>query len=105
MHPEPLPVAERVAVRLLNGCAGRGTDMCEHEAGRGMPCEFAQVAVVPGRLRAVEHPGNRRGTVPADANPSPLVVFFRISHLCVFALHDEGVGGFVEEVIQSHGRP
>ena len=102
VHPEPPAVAERVAVRLLNGCARRGTDMCENAAGRGLPCELAQVAVVPGRLRAVEDSGKRSVAVPADAEPVP--VGGLDSHACVFALHDEGVGGFVEEVIQSHGR-
>jgi hypothetical protein len=31
--------------------------------------ELAQVLVIPGRLDAAEHPGDRAGVVPADAEP------------------------------------
>ena len=55
VHPQPPAVAERVAVRLLDRRAGGGTDVREDAAGRGLACEFAQVAVMPGGLRAVEH--------------------------------------------------
>ena len=67
VHEEPVPVAERVAVRLLHRRAGRGPDVREDERRGDVPRQLAQVAVVPGRLDAAEDARRLLLAVPADA--------------------------------------
>src|SRR5262245_59775856 len=54
VHPQPVPVPERVAVRLLHRRAGGGADVREHEARAQVRRELAQVPLVPGGLDRVE---------------------------------------------------
>jgi len=64
--------------------------------------KLAQVAVVPGRLDALEDAGLVALPVPADAEA---VAVGRLgAQLGVEALVDQGVGGFVEELLQQDRR-
>src|SRR5439155_11928010 len=66
VHEEPAIVAERVAVRLLNGAADRRADVGEEVRRADVVRELVQVVVVPGRLGAVEDARRGRVAVPAD---------------------------------------
>jgi hypothetical protein len=73
VHPQPAPVAERVRVRLLDRRSRRRTDVREEERRGDAGGELAEVAVVPGRVRAAVEPGCRNSLVPAEPKPSPFV--------------------------------
>jgi hypothetical protein len=67
VHPQPLAVVERMAVRQLYGRRRRGADVREEELGLDCAGDLAQVAVVPGRLGALVGPRLSGGRVPPDA--------------------------------------
>src|SRR5206468_12572071 len=69
VHPEPLAVPKRMHVRLLDRAARRGANVREEERRRDARRELAQVAVVPGRVRAAVHPRRLSVLVPTDAEP------------------------------------
>jgi hypothetical protein len=69
VHEQPAAVAERVAVGLLDGRPDRRADVRQEQVRTDVTGELAQVLVIPGRLDAAEDPGNRRGVIPADAEP------------------------------------
>ncbi len=102
VHPQPVAVTERMAVGLLHRSAGGGPDVREDVARRGLHRQFVQVAVVPGGLRAAEQPRRRPVAVPADAEAVPVGGLHAQAR--VLALHDQGVGGFEQQVLQAHGR-
>jgi hypothetical protein len=102
VHPQPATIAERVAVRLLYGRPRRCSDVREDESRADVPGKLAQVAVVPGRLDALEDAGLPALSVPADAEA---VAVGRLgAEPGVEALIDQRVGGFVEELLQQDRR-
>ena len=67
VHPQPAAVPEGVRVRLLDRRPGRGAHVREEERRLDAGGELAQVAVVPGRMRAAVDARQAVGGVPADA--------------------------------------
>ena len=63
--------------------------------------DVAEIAVVPGRLGAVEHAGRVGISVPAD--PEPVAVQGRRAQPRVFALVDQRVRGLDQQLLQEHG--
>jgi hypothetical protein len=69
VHEQPVVVAERVAVRLLNGAADRRSDVGEEQWRADVAGELAQVLVVPCRFDAAVDTWCVGGAVPSDAEP------------------------------------
>jgi hypothetical protein len=69
LHEQPPTVPERVAVGLLDSRPDRRPDVREEKVRTDVTRQLAQVLVVPGRLDAAEHPRDRAGVIPADAEP------------------------------------
>jgi hypothetical protein len=94
-------MAERVAVGLLDGRTCGGADVREEDGRLDVACNLTQVAVVPGRLDAVED-GRAFGilAVPADSETVP--VSGLDAETCVEALVDEGVVWFVEQLLEEY---
>ena len=103
VHPEPLAVAERMAVRLLHRRPRRGADVREEEVRLDMAGELAQVAVVPGRLHALEDPRLAGDRVPADAESIPVRRLG--SHARAEALLDQGVLRPEQDLVHPDGLP
>ena len=93
-------MTEGVAVGLLHGATAGRPDMREHEAGRDLARELAEIAVVPGRFDAAEDGWLVTDALPPTSKPSPFVV--SAPSLGVQALVDEGVLGPVEQVFEQH---
>jgi hypothetical protein len=68
-----------------------------------MTRELAQIAVVPGRLDAVEQSRPLLRPVPADAET--VAVRLLGAEPRVEALDDQGVLGAVEQLLEQDGRP
>src|SRR3954452_13445871 len=92
---------EGMAVGLLDGAADRRADMREEQRGTDVAGKLAQVAVVPGRLGAVEHARRVRGAVPTDAEP--VAVGGLGPEPRVQALGHERVGPLVERLLDQDG--
>lgn len=93
-------MTEGVAVGLLHGATAGRPDMREHEAGRDLARELAEIAVVPGRFDAAED-----GWLVTDAlppHPEAIAVRGLGAEPGVQALVDEGVLGPVEQVFEQH---
>ena len=103
VHPQPAAVAERVAVRLLHRRARRGADVGEHERDVMCAGDFPQVAVVPGRLDALEH---ARASSPSPYQPTPKPSPFVVvapSRECRLWSISECFGR--QQVLEQDGRP
>src|SRR6187200_498700 len=102
VHPEPVRIAERMRVRLLDRRTRRGADMCEEER-RGDPRgELTQVAVVPGGMRAAVDPRPLPRLVPAHAKA--VAVGRRRALARVEALVDQRAVALDEQLLEPDGR-
>src|SRR5215216_1021217 len=102
VDPQPLAVAERVAVGLLDRRARRGADVGEEERSVDVARDLAQVAVVPGRLDGAEDGRDfGMGTVPADSEA--VAVCGVDAETGVEALVYEGVVRLVEQLLDEDG--
>src|SRR5829696_7001109 len=99
VDPEPSAIAERVAVGLLDGRPGRGTDVRQKERRLDVAGDFAQIAVVPSQLDTPED-GRCVGVcvVPADTEAVP--VGGLDSEAGVETLVNQGVLGLVEQLLE-----
>jgi hypothetical protein len=102
VNPQPLAVAERMAVGLLDGRAGGGSDVAEEQRRVDVPCYLSQVSVVPGRLDASEDGGGLTiMVIPAD--PEAVAVRSIDAQASMAALVDEGVLRLVEQLLDEDG--
>ena len=103
VHPQPVPVAERVAVGLLDRRPGRRADVGE-DPPRAPRAPTAHAGC--GRSRPARCCGTRPGVSGAPyqptPNPSPFVVV--APELGVLALHDQRVLRLEQQVLQAHRR-
>jgi hypothetical protein len=74
VHPQPLAVSERVAVRLLYRRAGRGADVREDEPGADVARELAQVRSFQAGSMLWKTPGVSPTPYQPTPKPSPFVV-------------------------------
>ena len=102
LHPQPCPVPERVAVRLLHRRPDRGADVSEEVPGADVGGELSQVRVVPRRLDALEHARGGSGVVPAD--PEAVAVRRLRPELRMQALVDQRMGGGVQRLAEQDRR-
>jgi hypothetical protein len=102
VNPQPLTVAERVAVGLLDSRARGGSDVGQEQWRLDVGGDLSQVSVVPGRLDASENGGGLAiRVIPAD--PEAVAVGGIDAQAGVAALVDEGVLGFVEQLFDEDG--
>ena len=102
VHEQPAAVPERVAVRLLDRRPRGGADVREDEPRAELARELAQVAVVPGRLDAVEDAGCVGLVVPAHAEAIAVCCFG--AHRRVQALVHQGVSRRIERFFEEDRR-
>jgi hypothetical protein len=102
VDPQPLAVAEGVAVGLLDSRARGGSDVGEEERRVYVARDLSQVAVVPGRLDASENGGSLAiSVIPSDAEA--VSVGGIDAQASMAALVDEGVLRFVEQLLDEDG--
>jgi hypothetical protein len=99
VDPKPAAVTEGVAVGLLDGGAGGGADVREEDGRLDVACYLAQVAVVPGRLDAVEV-GRGFGIGAVLTDSETVIVCGRHAQAGVEALVDQGVVRLVEQLLE-----
>src|SRR5207247_8929572 len=97
VQPEPVPVTERVRVRLLDRRACGGADVREEERRRDPGRKLLQVAVVPRGMGAAVNPWRLVLAVPADAEA--VAVRRRRAHPRVQALVDQRVVALEEQLL------
>src|ERR671910_596208 len=99
VDPEPSPIAERVAIGLLDGRPRRGADVRQKERRLDVAGDFAQIAVVPSRLDTPED-GRRGGVRIVPADPEAVPVGGLDAEAGVETLVDQGVLGLVEQLLE-----
>src|SRR5215213_1986762 len=99
VDPQPPAVTERVAVGLLNRRPGGGSNVGEEQRRLDVACDLSEVTVVPGGLDGVEDGrGLSIGAVPTETEA--VSVCGLNAQAGVEALVDEGVLGFVEQLLE-----
>jgi hypothetical protein len=102
VDPQPLAVAERMAVGLLNCGPCEGSDVGQEERRVDVSGDLSEVSVVPGGLDASEDGGGLGiGVLPADAEA--VSVCGIDAHAGVAALVYEGVLRLVEQLLDGDG--
>jgi hypothetical protein len=99
VRPQPLAVAERVAVRLLHRRSRRRADVGDEEVRLDVAGELAQVAVVPGRFHALE---GARAVPAVPADPEAVPVRRLRAHARLQALLDQGVLRPIEDLVHQN---
>ncbi len=101
---QPAAVAERVAVGLLHGRAGRRADVRQPERRLDVRRQVAQVRVAPGGRHAAVAPGVRVA-VAVPAEPEAVAVGGLGAHAGVQALVDQPVRGAEEQLVRGDRLP
>ena len=87
VHPQPIVMAERVAVAALHRRAGRRPNVGEEQRSTYLTSNLPQVDVIPRRLNALED--CRFGALSVPADPEAVTVGRCGAHPGVQALVDD----------------